>query len=461
MAQTPQEVLQSTQDLLRRVETEGVTGGVTKTGQQGLLPGQFSAATGEISIPEISQLNPDLSSAQGRTSYYQQLIDSQEKQAEEIAKQREAAITAQKEQRGKIEKVAERFGLIGQRRGEELAELGFDEKEVFAQQKADIAEIEALYEDYDKTVAARDARLAALGAKTGMSIQFKGGEAARINKEANVVLGQKASAIKTKLAIMEMKQGNFENAQKFVNQSIKDYTAALQAEYDLNVQFYEENQALIDDLGKDYTDALKERQALILDQISQAAADKQQEIDNLFTAEGLRLEAGRLAVSQAQEARLLAEAQADAVAGKAAMTIYDDELSRYITEGMSAFQAAQALMTGLADAPTAKERAAINKRAQELYELNKKLPKQQSRQLGEALGTPTPFTTGGRPATSPLQSPQTTAPQTTAPQTQIGRTPLAGFGERAVTRFPDIGSPVLKGLKESTLGSFFASVFGG
>jgi hypothetical protein len=281
-----QDILTSTSNLLKRVEEEGVTQG----SQTLLQPGQYSASTGQIKLPTQKQITPDVSSAKGRTSYYQQLIESREAEAEQARQAQVEAQKAQVEKASAIDKIKEQFGLVGQKRKEELTNLGFEPTQQFADQKADIAETEKLYEDYDKSVAARDAQLAAIESRPGISMSYLGGEQARINREANVVLGQKASAIKTKLAIMEMKNNNFTQAQNFVDQAIKDYTAGLTADYETAIKFYDDNQDIIDNLGKDYTSALKEKQALILDQITAAEQEARYKIEDNFKQQGLNID---------------------------------------------------------------------------------------------------------------------------------------------------------------------------
>jgi hypothetical protein len=271
-----QDLLQSTQDLLKRVETEGVTQG----NQTLLQPGAYNASTGEIKIPNQEQINPDISTAQGRTSYYQQFIADEEARAVKAEADRQQAIKDREAQRTKQGGILDLLKGVGQKRTEELGALGFDPTQQFAQQKAQLAEVDSLYEDYNKTVAMRDQQIADIQGRTGGTIDFANAETAKINRNANVVLTQKSSNINSKLAVMEAQNNNWENAQKFVNQAITDYTAGLTADYNMIQSFIDDNNDLISSLGTEYTNALNSRKALILDQINQAATDKQNEINN-------------------------------------------------------------------------------------------------------------------------------------------------------------------------------------
>jgi hypothetical protein len=311
--------------------------------------------TDPVKLPEIGQMNFDISTAQGQSAYYKQFIQDQEAQAE---KARQEKITAQKEQealRAQQTSIVDKIKGIGAKRTEGLSELGFEPTQIFAQQKAQLAEVDSLYTDYNATVARRDQQIAGIQGAGG-GTDFQSNAVAQINRNANVLLGQKSSNINSKLAIMEAQNNNWESAQKFVNQAIVDYTAGLTADYDMLSSFIKDNNDLIDSLGKDYKDALNQRQALILDQISQAKADKQQEIENNFKQQGLDLQ-------MMQENRLGAGDGTGVVAGE---NYYDAGLESLLEEnpGLSAGQLATLYVTNSGENLTDKEKQNILARAQ-------------------------------------------------------------------------------------------------
>lgn len=330
MAQkTLQDITADLAALQQRIKTEGIT---DSSGKVLVAPDTYDPSTNTIKLPEQPQWNADLSTGQGRTSYYQQLIELQQQEAEQLRKDRELAIKQQAENKSSLQKLQEKFGLIGQKREEGLAELGFEPSQVFAQQKAQLAEVDALYQDYNATVAMRDKQIAQSHDKLA-PMDFINNQIAQINRNANVVLGQKSSNINSKLAIMEAQNNNWEQAQKFVNQAITDYTAGLTADYDMALKFYDENQDLIDSLGKDYTSALKERNALILDQIIAAEREVQQKIDNDFRQQGID-------INLMQEERLGREATTGTTS-----TNVNDILQDAIDNGATPSEAARAAAT--------------------------------------------------------------------------------------------------------------------
>jgi hypothetical protein len=350
--------------------------------------------TGAIKLPETQQITPDMSTATGRLTYYDQLIKDQEAQAEQARIDREQAIKEREATRTKQGGIVDLIKGIGQKRTEELTNLGFEPTKEFAQQKAQLAEIDSLYKDYNATVARRDQQIANIYGSGG-GTDFQNNAIAQINRNANVLLTQKSSNINAKMAIMEYQQGNFENAQKFVNQAITDYTAGLQADYNMLESFIEDNNDLIDSLEADYKDALKTRQALILDQINMAREDKQQEIDNAFKREGLNLQ-------WAQEGRL------DRGSTPTSPTATD----------WTDLQIKSAINGILKDSPDAtyeevlqeinSDPTILNKdRAIQLAK-NKFGIKEPSKQLSEVLNMPKPYTTGGIKSPLPKSYPQTT-----------------------------------------------------
>ena len=240
----------------------------------------YNSGTGQINLPQQEQINPDLSTAAGAMAAQKMLLDENDKR---IAEDRARQERIDKENREYKEKQSGIVGLIkgiGQKRTDELTDLGFEPTAMFAQQKAVLAEVDALYTDYNAAVAARDQQISDVYGRPGQSMDFQNNSIAQINRNANVVLTQKSSNINSKLAVMEAAAGQWENAQKFVDKSISDYTAGLTADYNMLESFIDDNNDLISSLGTEYTNALNSRKSLILDQISQAATDKQNEITN-------------------------------------------------------------------------------------------------------------------------------------------------------------------------------------
>jgi len=157
--------------------------------------------------------------------------------------------------------------IAGERERAE-GEFGVDQADFLAKQQAFTAEIGSLFEGYDKKVAARDAAIAAIQGTPGLGMTFQGGEVARIKREANVELSQMSANIKTRMAIREMQAGDFDRANSFVNQAVKDYTADLRMEYDLFTEFKEQNKEILDDLDDKYTQAVDDAQKAKLEELT-------------------------------------------------------------------------------------------------------------------------------------------------------------------------------------------------
>lgn len=109
-------------------------------------------------------------------------------------------------------------------RNDILKQSGIDQTEYFADQKKRITEIDSLTQDYNATVAARDAQIAQTTDKLA-SMNFINNQTAQINRNAAPLLNQKASNINSKAATMQALQGNFSEALKFANLAVEDAVA--------------------------------------------------------------------------------------------------------------------------------------------------------------------------------------------------------------------------------------------
>jgi hypothetical protein len=251
----------------------------------------------QLSVPEIPKLSFDISTEKGRTEAEKSIIASKEAEIKAKAEAKIAEEARAQEDRTALQKIQEKFGLVGQKRKEQLGALGFDETQTFAKQKADIAEIESLYTDYDKVSNDFDNQVAEIQGRTGGTIDFANAEVAKINRVANKILGQKSAAIKTKLAIMEMNNNNFTQAQKFVDQAINDYVAGITAEYETTKSFYNEHIKEIGELGDEYDTLMKDKLTSMENAIDNARNEYQFEINK-------QLEQYRNTTSRMQEERL-------------------------------------------------------------------------------------------------------------------------------------------------------------
>jgi hypothetical protein len=252
-------ITKSTADLMSRVKTEGVTQG------------------GQVVIPPTKQYNADLSGADGTTAKNNSLLET--KQAEydakvkTLEKEKEKAETAQTSDKSSwlsfLTGSKSPSDLTGSKspsevRTQGLTDLGVDQSKFIAEQKADIAGMEALRKDYDNTVAMRDQQIADIMGRPGIDMNFQDNSIAQINRNANVVLSQKSSAINNKASTMEAKQGYFDNALKLADQAVEDYLWEYNSKYEMYKDFNTQNQEKIDNLRSDLKDALQSAESYSL-----------------------------------------------------------------------------------------------------------------------------------------------------------------------------------------------------
>ncbi len=273
------EITKQTADLMGRVQTEGVTHG------------------GQFIIPPTKQYTPDLSQVDGaiaREKEYTALLESKQSEYEQLAKQREEELKqAETEQKSVLDRMKDLVGMAkpAEVREERLTDLGYDSAKFLAEQRADISEMEALRIDYDKAVAMRDQQIADIHGTAGIGMDFLNNAIAQINRNANVVLSQKASAINNKAAIMEMKQGNFNQAISLADQAVEDFLYEIKFEYDMYHMFNQQNEDRINYLRGELKESLQTAEQYALAQYEEAR-EEQMQVKNLmlqYPASGIKV----------------------------------------------------------------------------------------------------------------------------------------------------------------------------
>lgn len=171
---------------------------------------------------------------------------------------------------------------IEQTREQKFAETGISPESYFAQQRAGIAEINSLTQDYNAVVAARDQQIAGTMDKMA-SMNFINNQVAQINRNAAPLLNQKSANINAKAATLQALQGNFSEAQRFVSQAVDDITADRKNTLDNFKLFYEINQDSIDRLDSKYQTAL-ERSTKNAEIIYNREYAEKTEVGNLMVA---------------------------------------------------------------------------------------------------------------------------------------------------------------------------------
>lgn len=211
-------------------------------------------------MPNIRPTFADLSGANSRTAFRKTAIDvklqeAKDVEAAQLAQQKAPEAQAQQSFLSKI--------LSSQSpqdaRAEAQRETGINPREYFAEQRASLAELETLNETYNAEVARKDAAIARIQDNAVGALQSGiDSEVARTERDYSIRLNQQASNINAKTALMEAREGNYAEAQKFINDAVDNATADLKHNVDLYKTFYDANQDQIDKLDTKYSSALKD-----------------------------------------------------------------------------------------------------------------------------------------------------------------------------------------------------------
>ena len=219
---------------------------------------------GDLSVPETTQFNADQSRGTATVEYMREQAKQEKEEADRLKKEKEAAEKEQEKAPGTFQKFAESLGFKSEqdKRAEAEDITGIKPAEYFAERAAEIAEMDALYTDYNNTVARRDQALLSKEEQMGGYLgSILDGEKSIINKAYNIELSRKSAQINTKLAIMEMKQENFAEAQAFIDDAVNDYMAPIKDDYAVFQQFREEQADKIAGLDNEYKEAMDKQDA--------------------------------------------------------------------------------------------------------------------------------------------------------------------------------------------------------
>jgi hypothetical protein len=221
-------------------------------------PPQVPTSAGEIrttgslvlptSKPEVQGTANAVASVGGLKELYAGL----EKQANDAQNQK-LAIQNDPEQKNWLQKLLS-SSSPAENRLQAQEETGIIPREYFAEQKSKIAEIEKLSEAYNAEVEARDLDIAKTE-QTTLGVGATRQAVSAIERNASIRLNRMAANINAKTAVMQALQGNFKEAQDFVNQAVQDATAETKFRYDQFNTIYNLNQDKLDRLDSTYKDA--------------------------------------------------------------------------------------------------------------------------------------------------------------------------------------------------------------
>lgn len=214
--------------------------------------------TGSITLPDgSSPTTGSNSTVDGMVKYYQSLFDTATQQQKDIQTQKDAALQQQKTQTQPFLDKLLGAKAPSQVRADAQTTTGVDPATYFADEKAKIAEIGSLNEEYNAAKANVDQQVADLtGQGKGIPLDLLNNQAAQIQRNAAPKLNQLSANINSKAAVLQASQGMFSEAQNYVNQAVTDATADLKFNSEMYQTFYDNNQNVIDGLDTKYKDAL-------------------------------------------------------------------------------------------------------------------------------------------------------------------------------------------------------------
>lgn len=214
--------------------------------------------TGSVNMPDLTPKTTGTDGVGGLVSFYTDLFKTYDQQQKDIqAQQKEAQAAQQKQTQGFLDSLM-KSKSPGQVRADAEAETGIAPQEYFAEQKAQIAEIDSLNKEYNELIAQRDEQIAALeGQGRGIPLDLLDNQRARIERNAAPRINQVSANINSKAAILEASQGRFAEAQNYVNNAVNAATEELNYNFKLFQTFYDINQDSINRLDAKYQDAFK------------------------------------------------------------------------------------------------------------------------------------------------------------------------------------------------------------
>ena len=209
-------------------------------------------------LEELGGTTPNVDGGKSYLEQQQTLIDSLMKENEERKKQYELDRKEAKEQQEKTQSLLDKFlnkPTTSDVSKQTYEDLGIKPADYFTERKADIAGVQSLMNSYDAKVVAKETEIARIESQPLIE-GIVNTQKIAAEKKYNIELNQMSAGINTKLAVMAMKQGKFNEAQDFVNQAVEDYTFDLNLEYEQLINFQEQNDDLLADLGAKYRDTL-------------------------------------------------------------------------------------------------------------------------------------------------------------------------------------------------------------
>lgn len=215
---------------------------------------------GSPAVPTQSPYYGNTAPAVAATDGTQKSVETQIQEQKDLAAQAQADATrvAQYNQTNKsLLSSTLSEDTIGNARTAAQSQTGLNPTQYFGDQQSRITEIGSLQKDYNTTKAQMDAAIQAARDNAGGALQ-SGVDAniTRIQQFYAPQLAEKSADINAKAAVLQALQGNWESAQKFVNQAVDDATSVQKNRVDLLKSFIDQNNTEINRLDSKYQNAI-------------------------------------------------------------------------------------------------------------------------------------------------------------------------------------------------------------
>jgi hypothetical protein len=233
----------------------------------GAIPSPYQSYNQQTTSPSFGNISFATAGTQG--AYSQMQLESQA-YFDNLRRQEEARMAQQKEsQQSFLDK------LISPQEAKEQAweDTGIDVNKYYAQQEKGFKEIESLTGQYNKLIEAKDSQIAATQDRMA-SMNFINNQTAQIERNAAPQLTRLSADINAKAAVLQALQGNFAEAQKYVNQAVQDATSMNKYNYDIYEMNYNMNKDNFDRLDQIYTTAYTTKMSFLQMEYEQELTDK-------------------------------------------------------------------------------------------------------------------------------------------------------------------------------------------
>jgi hypothetical protein len=239
----------------------------------------FQQSVNGVNIPTGTIPTVGTNGVNGTIGYGNSQMSTQDQYLRDLLTQQQAALAKQQTETSPWRALISGATTPTQVMNEAMAQTGIDVNQYFADQKAKLAELDKLNQDYNNKVAERDQALLASTNKLA-PMTFIRGEQALIQNQYAIELNRQSANINSKAAIYEAEQGRFKEAQTFAQQAVEAATATQKYYMDMYQMFYDENQDIINGLSADIRNAFNQSLEQSRWEYEQAYQKEQDKIKN-------------------------------------------------------------------------------------------------------------------------------------------------------------------------------------